>query len=211
MRSRSTHWSRKPRRSPVILEPKNRRTTVSTTLIDPEDPFSPENLRLSQAFTETTAVKKVLNTIPVRKPGPQDFVRVRPGPNFRDNFSILEVRDEGEQYIVHASMVPELVGEVVPKQLLLAINRQGTVFFWPIRLPAADGKDNDYWRSAREAAELAINSWVRVKANQNLGAYDVHVAQSNFAEPEWPELAYWDLIKIAFKDHLITSPDHPVV
>ena len=47
------------------------------------DPFRPENLRLSQSFNEMVGVKKILTTIPVRKPGAQDFVRVRPGPEWR--------------------------------------------------------------------------------------------------------------------------------
>jgi hypothetical protein len=37
------------------------------------------NLRLSQAFAETGGVKKLLRTVPVRKPHPQDFIRVHPG------------------------------------------------------------------------------------------------------------------------------------
>ena len=36
----------------------------------------------------------------------------------------------------------------------------------------------DWWRSAREAAELAMKSWVRVRANMNLGAYDIFEAES---------------------------------
>ena len=44
------------------------------------DPFNPTNLRLSQSFVETAGVKKLLTTIPVRKPSPQDFVRVHPDP-----------------------------------------------------------------------------------------------------------------------------------
>jgi hypothetical protein len=31
------------------------------------------------------------------------------------------------------------------------------------------------------------------------------------ADPDWPELGFWDLIKIAFKDRLINSFDHPVI
>lgn len=42
------------------------------------DPFDPENLRLDQSFVETSGVKKLLTTVPVRKPNNQDFVRVRP-------------------------------------------------------------------------------------------------------------------------------------
>jgi hypothetical protein len=44
-------------------------------LVSP-DPFDPAALRLDQSFTEGPAVKKLLTTIPVRKPGAQDFVRV---------------------------------------------------------------------------------------------------------------------------------------
>jgi hypothetical protein len=134
------------------------------------DPFDPANLRLNQSFAETALVKKLLTTVPVRKPSAQDFVRVRPEPEFRENFPIIEIKDEREEYIVTTSLVPELAGEFVTKTLFLAINRQGTPFFWPVRLPAPDGRDLDWWRSSREAAELAMKSWVRVRANMNLGA-----------------------------------------
>jgi hypothetical protein len=177
----------------------------------PLDPFAPENLRLSQAFTETVGVKKLLKTVPVRKPSAQDFVRTHPDPEYRENFPIIELKDEREEYIVTAGLVPELVGEYVTKTLYTAINRQGVVFFWPVRLPSADGKDMNWWRSAREAAALATKSWVRVKANTGLGAYEIFRAESVMSEPEWPDLGFWDLIKIAFRDHLVDRIDHPVI
>jgi hypothetical protein len=174
------------------------------------DPFNPTNLRLSQSFVETAGVKKLLTTIPVRKPSPQEFVRVHPSLDYRENFPIIELKDEREEYIVTASLVPELVGEFVIKTLYLAINRQGTLSFWPVRLPGPDGKDMNWWKSGREAAELAMKDWVRVKANMNLGAYDIFKA-AVVSEPDWPTLGYWDLIKIAFRDHLIDRIDHPVI
>ena len=175
------------------------------------DPFNPTNLRLSQSFVETAGVKKLLTTIPVRKPGPQEFVRVHPSPDYRENFPIIELKDEREEYIVTASLVPELIGEFVIKTLYLAINRQGTLSFWPVRLPGPDGKDMNWWKSGREAAALAMKDWVRVKANMNLGAYDIFEAASVISEPDWPTLGYWELIKIAFRDHLIDRIDHPVI
>ena len=30
-------------------------------------------------------------------------------------------------------------------------------------------------------------------------------------EPQWPEVTFQDLVKIAFKDHFIRDLDHPVV
>jgi hypothetical protein len=186
-------------------------STEPTAETSPPDPFAPENLRLSQSFTETVGVKKLLTTIPVRKPNPQDFVRVREGSEYRENFPIIELKDEREEYIVTASLVPELAGEYVTKTLYLAINRQGTLFFWPVRLPSPDGKDMNWWRSGREAADLAMKDWVRVKANMNLGAYDIFKAEKVISKPEWPTLGYSELIKIAFRDHLVDRIDHPVI
>jgi hypothetical protein len=177
----------------------------------PPDPFSPENLRLDQSFTETVAVKKLLTTIPVRKPGRQVFFRVHPNPEYRDSFPMIDLKDDREEYIVARHLVPELATELVHKQLCLAITRQGTVFFLPLRLPGLDGKDMEWWRSMREHAERAQTHWIRVIPNQELGAYEALQAADNLSEPEWPELKFWDLIKIAFKDYLITSLDHPVV
>jgi hypothetical protein len=185
-------------------------TAAGTGTASP-DPFDPANLRLSQAFTETVGVKKLLMTVPVHKPKPQDWVRVHPSPEYREDFAIIELKDEREEFIVVRDLVPELRNEVVFKTLFLAINRQGTVFFWPARLPAADGKDMEWWRSNREAAALAMEGWVRVKANLSLGAYEPFAAESLIAEPEWPPEGYWDLIRIAFRDRVIDRVDHPVI
>jgi hypothetical protein len=177
------------------------------------DPFAPENLRLDQKFTETAPAKKLLTTIPVRKPNKQTFFRVHPDPAYRDIFPIIDLKDDREEYIVVRDLVPELITEIVHKQLCLAITRQKTVFFLPLRLPGPDGKDNKWWKSLREHSERAETDWLRVVSNQDLGAYDVIVAaeNKNLGDPEWPDLSFWDLIKIAFKDYLITDINHPVI
>jgi hypothetical protein len=38
-----------------------------------DDPFDLARLRVSQDFLAATPVKRLLTTVPVRKPGPQDF------------------------------------------------------------------------------------------------------------------------------------------
>ena len=47
------------------------------------DPYDPASLRLDQSFCDGTAVKKLLTTVPVRKPNRQDFVRVHPQEAYR--------------------------------------------------------------------------------------------------------------------------------
>ena len=150
------------------------------------------------------SAREIDSTVPVRKPSPQDFVRVHPAPEYRENFPIIELKDEREEYIVTASLVPELIGEFVTKTLFLAINRQGTLFFWPARLPSPDGKDLDWWRSGREAAELAMKDWVRVKANMNLGAYDILQGRERHQRAGMADLR----VLGPDQDRLPRSPDH---
>ena len=60
---------------------------------DGGNPFDPSRLRLSQNFAESAGVKKALLTVPVRKPGRQDFVRVHPDAAYRLETALLEHRD----------------------------------------------------------------------------------------------------------------------
>jgi|SRR5262249_5400558 len=175
------------------------------------DPFNLESLRLNPSFTETAGVKKLLTTVPVKRPSPQDFFRVHPAPEFRENFAMVDLKDDREEYLVQPAILPELTSEVVYKTVFTAVNRQGVVFLWPVRLPAPDDRKTEWPRSAREAAELAMTRWVRMKANMSLGAYEITEAQSVMADPVWPELSYTELLRIAFRERIITTLDHPVI
>jgi hypothetical protein len=137
------------------------------------DPFDPTALRLDQSFADGPAVKKLLTTIPVRKPGAQDFIRVHPNAEYRLDTAVLSLKDDKETYLVAPTLVPELITECVPVSLYTTVSRQGVLTLWPIRLPGPDGKMNEWWRSAREAAEIAMESWVRVKASTSLNTYEI--------------------------------------
>ena len=175
------------------------------------DPFDLASLRLNPSFVETAGVKKLLTTVPARKPSPQDFVRVHPSPDYRENFAMIDLKDDREDYLVRPEILPNLAGEVVYKTIFTATNRQGVVFLWPIRLPAPDQRKSEWPRSARNAAEKAMDKWVRVKANMSLGAYEIIVGEKIVAEPVWPELSYQELVRIAYRDRMIATLDHAVV
>jgi hypothetical protein len=64
------------------------------------DPFDLDNLRLNQSFAESVGLKKLLRTVPVRKPNKQDFVRVHPDEAYRSNFPIISLHEDREDYIV---------------------------------------------------------------------------------------------------------------
>jgi hypothetical protein len=175
------------------------------------DPFDLTNLRLDQSFVESAGVKKLLTTVPVRKPNPQDYVRVHPSPEYRAALAIIELKDDREIYLVPPPIARELPGEFTMAMIYTAINRQGAVFLWPVRLPAADGRILEWHRSAAEAAELAMRRWIRVKANMSLGANEMFEAAGTIPDPEWPDLPFQELLRIGFRDRLVDRLDHAVV
>jgi len=168
-------------------------------------------LRLSQNFAAMTGVKKILATVPVKKPNRQEFIRVRPEPEWQFETAMLELKEDREHYLVSPDMWPELPGDLTPKLLLTAMNRQGVVFLWPIRLPGEDGRLDSWNQSALEASKLAMKHWVRVSANMGLGGYEVFLATGDIPEPAWPEISFDELVNIAFKGKMIASVDHPVI
>jgi hypothetical protein len=177
-----------------------------------EDPFSDlSKLRLSQDFVETAGVKKLLMTVPVRRPNPQDFSRVHPDPTYRMEFAVIELKDDREMYLLTPAIAAVLPGECVPVTIHTAINRQGVVYLWPVRLPTSDGKVNEWYRSLAAGAERAMTRWVRVKANMSLGAYEITEAASTIPDPTWPECSFQELLRISFRDRLVNSLDHPVI
>ena len=92
-----------------------------------DDPFDLAKLRVSQDFLETTNVKKLLTTVPIRKPAAQDFVRVHPSPQYRELLALLELKEDREIYIVNLTAVPELQVECYIATLFTAISRTGVI------------------------------------------------------------------------------------
>jgi hypothetical protein len=176
------------------------------------DPFDPASLRLNQDFS-TISVKKALLSVPTRKPDKSWFVRVHPAEQYRLQTAVIELKEDRETYLVAPALWPELVTESTfsPRALFTAVNRQGVLFLWPVRLPGSDGRVDEWSRTALEAAQLAMKHWSRVVANMSLGGYEVFQATGQLPEPEWPELTLQQILRIAFKDRFITALDHPVL
>jgi hypothetical protein len=169
-------------------------------------------LRLDQSYADTVGVKKLLTTVPVRKPNRQDFVRVHPDPSYRlTPAAIIEAKEDRETYLVTPDMAQVLPGEFVIVTLFTTITRQGTLHLWPVKLPNPEGRQNEWHRSAAEGAERAMKKWVRVTASMSLGAYEIFEASGELPDPVWPDFSLEEILKIAFRDRLVDRADHPLV
>jgi hypothetical protein len=213
-------WPENPAAEPAELE--NTDTAAAAGSIPPEnadtatteaaaDPFDLAALRLDQSFVQAAGAQKLLLTVPVRKPNRQDFCRVHPGAEYRENLAVIELKDDREVYLLLPEVARNLPGEFAMVTMYTAINRQGVVFLWPVKLPGADGKIMAWHTSAAAAAELAMTRWVRVTANTSLGAYDTFMATAAIPDPDWPKHTFKELLRVAFRDRLVAALDHPLV
>lgn len=177
----------------------------------PHSSFNMEQLRLSPNYGADLNVKRVLNVVPCRKPHSQEWFMTSADPANQFDTYVLESKEDREVYLVDRSLWPSLAGELKPKGLILTVNRQNVAFIWPLRLPGEDGRLDAWSMSARDAAQRATKSWMRMSANMALGAYEVFEATGDLPPPKWPQESFAQLIQIAFKDHYIADPNHPLL
>jgi hypothetical protein len=179
------------------------------------DPFNVEALRLSQDFVEKSGVRKLLTTVPVRKPNKQEWIRIHPGEAYRGIFAVIKLEEDGDFYILAPDVARELINETLRVTIYTAINKQGVVFLWPTRVPDPDARVNTWHTSAIEAAEIAMKRSVRVKANMALKAYEISDLDDRVSEsdPVWPDLSFNELMAIGFRKvgRFVDSFEHPVV
>lgn len=176
--------------------------------IDTPNPFDPKRLAVSHTGGETFAVKRVHNVIAVRKPNPKEWVRAHQSEEFQVPVAVIEDNDNGVTYIVTPEIATEFSSDVKLVGLCLAVNRQGSPFFWKYPLPDSEGRENLWNISHREAIAAARNDWVKMVSNRNLGAYECHIAAGVNSDPQWPDLNLQQLLEIAFRGRLISSNDH---
>jgi hypothetical protein len=193
-------------------------TTSSTESPAPSIPIATADLgdlarfRIPQGF-EQAATRKLLTTVPVRRPSKEVFFRTRIDKEDQMPFMVVELKEEGECYLLDTKLWSGLTNESTVSQRVLipAITRQEVMTLWPVRLPTSDGKVNRWNQSAFDAAERAKTKWIRLKPNLALGAYEIIEAVGQFDEPNWPTETFSEIVNIAFKNKVIDSIDHPIL
>jgi hypothetical protein len=210
--------SSNPSDAPSMMENKlmtnNPITTESTdgSIVLPPAKTIDFNAIRSRDFADPADVTTLVTRVPVRRPNGHTFVRVHPGQDYRFPVDLIELPDEEETYLIYSNEVAAALDEVrKPCMLYTAITRQGTVFLWPVKLPRGNKKLVAWHTSATEAAETAMKFWVRINADMEVGAYKITVARGVIPDPEWPNLTFEELLRIAFQDRLVNALTHPLV
>lgn len=173
-----------------------------------------ERLRLGQSYADVLAVEDLILEMPVRKPKPQAFVRVHPDPDKYYDAALFKNEKDGEYFLVEPTVQALLEGRgirMIPTALFLAVDRQNTAFFWPVRIVRDGENSNPWWTTAQAAVLKAKEQWVQVAADMDKGSYTATAALGDLGLPNWPEPDFSELLKIAFRDRQIADRDHPIV
>jgi hypothetical protein len=209
---------------PVVEEPKGEETKNSGVpplvsgvppLVTP-DPFDAKALRLPPAFVQNAGIRKVISTIPVRKPHGQEWLRVHSGEGFSDEYGVIILKDDNEVYLLHPNLVGAYENEMTRVRIFVCMSMNKNLFLWPAKLPGSGNKNADSWNnSAIEAAEAAMKRKVRIQSNRGLSAYEYSFSDNPTPEndPVWPDLTYSEMLRIAFAKpgRFVDSHNHEVL
>ena len=168
-------------------------------------------LRLDQNFDTIIGAKPVLGVVKVRKPNNQEWFRIHPSEDWRLQTAVLHLKEEGENYLVHHNLRVAIWDEIQPVMLFTAINRQGEVFVWPVRLPKGDGRTDTFMQSDMKAAKEAEDKWTRRQWVPENKSHKVSTANGLTDFPVWPDTTFQKLIETAFQDKFIRDLDHPIL
>ena len=110
-----------PKKDPIEESTDNKNVSGTPPSAAP-DPFNAKALRLPPAFEQNAGVRKVISTIPVRKPHSQEWIRVHPGEDFRGNFGVIILKDDNEYYLLHPNLVGAYENEMTRVRIFVCMS-----------------------------------------------------------------------------------------
>jgi hypothetical protein len=175
----------------------------------PKSRFDLAALRLPQNYVETAGVEK-RGAIRLGKPPKHSFFRVRTGAEFQFPTRLLEFGEGKDTYLISAELCESLATLLRAVVLRVYVTLDGVAGVWPLAIPDPL-RPNRWHTSALEIAHAAEGRWIRMAANQAVGAYDYVIALGDLKEPAWPASSLEEIIREAFKDRFIEQASHPVL
>jgi hypothetical protein len=132
-------------------------------------------------------------------------------PEWRMELYLLIPEDvRGRERIFRYAVAPA-VAEKFPRfcrrvELIPYANKDGELFLWPILLESAlTGEMSDYSTSLRARIRQGRGQWCRYETDSKRPRYLLYRQAGQKEAPEWPEGGIRQMVKAAFRGHVITS------
>jgi len=154
---------------------------------------------------------EVLGHVYVRRPRKDEFFRVNPDPAKTLTCLVWVDPEEGDTFFVAPQAHDVMLDSGKLVTLVLCQSRQGVNFLWPVLADTRSGGGRGWAESARTAMVRGQTRWIKIRGDRSAGAYQIIEAAVQQGEPAWSSLSLNELLKLGFRDRLITSADHPIV
>jgi hypothetical protein len=193
----------------------------------PEEAQTPQTVRPAAAaekFATFTAMRhdpstslvqarKRLVTIPARSPDKAWFVRTSLNPEHSGILPLYwDKSGDGRPFLIAESVQDYFGNDVRNNYCVLSVTRQQMFFLWCSPLEDQEGNWNPWHSSAHDMKALAATAWIRVKSNKQLGGYEpFDPIGSQPPDPEWPDISWGDIVRLAFRRHLVEMETHPLI
>ena len=176
-----------------------------------DDEFSPENLRVLNKIDLRDLVCTELVELSARKPQKDEWFRVH--PDYQQQGGILEIFSENKVFWVSKGMQSQVAHDpcFTFRICVLCVTRQGVPFIWPLKTDVAAGGTGDkYVRIPFAAMVHGREKWTRLYYSQEKREHQVETSDLLDA-PKFPDKPFSELLKLAFKDAVISTADHPAI
>ena len=192
-------------KKPDVIPPPEPQPSKKTGLLKRgrAKPDQYQNLGVATEFT----------VIANRKPRPDEFYRVHPSEDFTDQCNIIELKSEGEWWLVDEDVLPAVTLEKTLKlmQIYTCITFSNEAFLCCV--PLADpttGKLNPWHESGHETMQRAKAEWIR-RQPASQGYLTTRAVNDKLPDPKWPNMTFDEMIDKAFGRYFIDREDHPVL
>ena len=187
----------------AAIDPVNRQTSPNGKVEDP-DPFDPGRFRISQDFANNCRGQAGADRDHSRQARKRGIVRVHPSPDYRLDVAVVKYRAHGLFGRPRAGKRPTpRSGEFGhPVHDAEHAARDLPV---PVPLPK-EGRSNSWTTAPGNCPAIkAMSQTLQIKANHNPKAarYDAAVPIGKPPEPEWPDVPFRDLLRLAFGNNVI--------
>ena len=176
-----------------------------------DDEFSPENLRLLNKIDLRDLVITELVELPARKPKKGEWFRVH--PDYHQQGGILELDGERKVFWVAKKIQSQVAhdGCFTFRLCVLCVNLEGVPFIWPVKTDVeAGGTGNKWVRIPFEAMTKGREKWTRLYWSDEKREHIV-LTSDLLDVPKFPDKPFSELLKLAFKGAVISTPDHPAI
>ena len=148
---------------------------------------------------------QVVLQVKFARPRAQEWVRCHPEPERVRYFHAIKDQKANKLFVVNRRILSLVGTQARLYRVRQAITTDGELYLWPA--PVEGRLESDI--THLNAQQAALSRWIRIEwAGKAFLAVE---PQGDLGQPEWPELAFQEVLELGLTGHLINDENHPFI